>query len=708
MNLGVQYYRAPFPERRYWRRDFSKIRESGLDTVQLWVVWAWVEPQPGRFVFDDYDELVGLAAEKGLKVVLSTIAEIHPYWIHREIPDSAMVDHMGRTVISSNRQECHQGLTPGGCTDHPEVWRRMRVFLEQVAGRYASCKHLHGWDAWNELRWNVNADGLVCFCPHTLGAFRRWLEARFGGLSGLNRAWKRRYACWDDVLPGKLPSRTYTEMMAFQHFLTWRANEHAWARGAAIRAVDPRHPVTVHGGHPTPLYCGSLDLSRGIADHALNRGNDWFFAEKLDGIGCSSFPKWFSISDTDFGMRVEFVRSAARGKRVWLSEIQGGRAAIGNRIFDPVDALTQQRWVWNGLACGADTLLFWCWRDEVFGKESDGFGLSGDDGLAGERLSALRETAAVLERNRLLFRNYKPITPKVGVFFSPQSYYREWASDGNAERSYHALRGYMRALTRNSIPYTVVEEEHLDQVDGLRILFMPRTLVVDDVTARALSRFVKAGGTLVCESECGAFDSAGLYRYPADRFTARLTGIREVGRRHTKEEPFEADLGGVRMTLPGWQWVTPWETTRGVAWAPTADGSLLSSVPVGRGRVVLCGTYFGEAHSHRRAEGFEMLVQALVNQAGCQPDVTAETPQSDDETSVYLKYGQSGGKRLVFVFFPAGDTPVTLRFRKGWFKTRKVKSLLGGQLLALADDTDGSTCVQMAPPRQRIAVLVSA
>jgi beta-galactosidase len=35
MNLGVQYYCAPFPEQKYWDDDFKKIRDSELNTVQL-------------------------------------------------------------------------------------------------------------------------------------------------------------------------------------------------------------------------------------------------------------------------------------------------------------------------------------------------------------------------------------------------------------------------------------------------------------------------------------------------------------------------------------------------------------------------------------------------------------------------------------------------------------------------------------------------
>ena len=40
MNLGVQYYRPPFPNQRYWREDMARIKDAGLNTVQLWVIWG--------------------------------------------------------------------------------------------------------------------------------------------------------------------------------------------------------------------------------------------------------------------------------------------------------------------------------------------------------------------------------------------------------------------------------------------------------------------------------------------------------------------------------------------------------------------------------------------------------------------------------------------------------------------------------------------
>lgn len=671
---------------RFWDDDFKKIADSGLNTVQLWILWSWVEPRPGEFRFEDYDRLVELAEKNNLGLVLSTVAEIQPHWIHREVPGSEMIDNMGHTVISGNRTECHFGLTPGGCIDHPEIWNRMQTFLRETVTRYAKSPAIRGWDAWNELRWNVHADGMVCFCRHTLEAFRNWLSDKYGGLSGLNEAWLRRYGQWDEVMPGKMCGRTYTEMMAFEHFLTWRSNRHGKARYDFIKSFDAGHPVLVHGGDPTVLTGGDCH------DHALNRGNDWFYADELDGIGCSSFPKWCDMDDADFGMRVECVKSAARDKKVWLSEVQGGRSSLGFNVYPPVDAASQQRWIWNGLACGADTILFWCWRDEVFGREAGGFGLIGRDGLAEERLDAMRATGEVLTKHKELFENYKPLTGQVGVFFSPQSYYLCWAQENSVGLPLEAIKGYARSLVRNSIPYKFVEEEHLDELEGLKILFMPRTIVLSTKAEQAIEKFVRSGGTLVCESECGAFSPVGIYSYPSDRFIAKLSGISEVGRRSLSGKTIIANIAGMSLELPVNQWVTPFERGAGRVLAENEDGPIIVETPVGKGRVVLCGSYLGNGYIDDRRESFEKFTAQLVAQAGCEPDIRVVSPQKTKDSFVYVKSGISAGRRVVFVFFPQGAAQVELEFSKDFFKSGELTDIMSGKPVTLHKSDGNARC----------------
>lgn len=193
INFGTQYYRPPFPNEKYWEDDFKKIKNSGLNCVQLWLLWSWIEPKRNKFIFDDYDRLADLAEQNGLNLVLSTIAEVQPYWIERELPNSSMITNMGLKVVSSNRNEIHFGITPGACFDHPEANQLMMNFIEKTVEHFKDRKNIAGWDCWNEIRWNVQADGFVCYCEHTIAAYRNWLQDKYGSLDKLNKAWQRRY-----------------------------------------------------------------------------------------------------------------------------------------------------------------------------------------------------------------------------------------------------------------------------------------------------------------------------------------------------------------------------------------------------------------------------------------------------------------------------------------------------------------------------------
>ena len=696
LRIGSQYYRPPFPVSSYWDHDFAAMKESGLNTVQLWVTWGWVEAKENEFRFEDYDEIVKLADEAGLQVVLSTIVAVQPYWIHRQVPDSEMIDNMGNKVISSNREECHFGLTPGGCLDHPGVWDRVSRFLSAVVGQYKSAHNLYGWDAWNELRWNVHADGFVCYCPHTIGKFRKWLDEEYGGLDGLNRSWQRRYDSWEDVMPGKVARSPYTEMMAFVHFLTCRANEHAVARYEVIKSLDPKHPVTVHGGVPCVLHAGQYPV-----DSPLDRGNDWAFADRLDGIGTTSFPCWTGMDIAEFSARIGFTASAARGKLIWLSEIQGGRASTGFDVHTPVPASDQQRWLWSGVVHGAEVILFWCWRDEVFGRESGGFGLTGLDGYGEQRLAAMKKTSELLAENEKLLDAYRPDGAEVGIFFSPQSYYLHWNEEQHAHNLWMAMQGYARGLQRNNIPYLVVEEEHLDQLEGLKILFMPRAIVIDDHTAERLCEFVRNGGMIVCESECGAFASNGIYRYPNDRFLAELSGgISEIGRRALTEKFITLNLDGQELKLPAKQWLTPIAGTSGKSLGQTADGSLATESPAGKGHIVMCAGYFGDAYYvgsvKKQADyapyvgDFERFLDMLVARASVRKPVEVIEPAAPRKNNVVIQSGRSSGKPVAFVIYEESQ-PIRLRFACGTF-SGPVRDIVSGQEIALSETADGQEC----------------
>ena len=294
----------------------------------------------------------------------------------------------------------------------------------------------------------------------------------------------------------------------------------------------------------------------------------------------------------------------------------------------------------------------------------------------------------------------------MGVFFSPQSYYLTWAEEANANRGVSALIGYCRALVKNSIPYVVVEEEHLDSLGGLKILFLPRTIVMSAAVEEALSAFVQNGGALVCESECGAFDPRGFYAYPAERFIARLAGTSEVGRRPLSAETISVQMDGQRLSLGVKQWLTPWKPSgREKVCAEHSAGALISEVAVGKGKLILCGCYLGDAYLENKTPGFEKFVRTCVLNSGWQPEISVQATPGEPEPFVYLKSGTSRGRRLLFVFFPPGVTGLSLRFEKGFLPAPAALDLVSGNKFIVQEDAESDE-LTLPCPDWHLAVLL--
>ncbi|MBI5723320.1 MAG: beta-galactosidase [Planctomycetes bacterium] len=704
MFLAAQYYRPPFPVKKYWPDDFSRMRDSGLHAVQLWVIWGWVESQPGAFNFQDYDELVGLAGRKGLKVVLSTIAEIHPFWIHRLVPGSEMIDCKGHLVISSLRREANVGLTPGGCFDNPKVAELMSGFISATAARYAAASHLLGWDCWNETRWCVNCHDYVCYCPHTLREFRAWLDRRHGGLEGVSRAWQRRYCSWDDVFPGRVINHPYTEMMEFTRFLVDRATKHIKMRYDAIRSRDKTHLISAHCGGP------SIDSAGGNEEQALCRGNDWDLADQLDGYGCSHFPFWGEgFDDAGFGTRVECTRSANRGKVVWVSELQGGTARGGIFAFRSVTANPQQRWVANGMARGAKGVIFWCWRDEVFGAESSGFGLSGWDGLAKDRLAAMKKTGAFIGKHKEIIDAYQPDPARVGVLFVPDNYLLKFADRGPAPDAAEAVKGCSLALERLGMPYEFVEARHLDVLKKLDVLLMPWPLIVPDTTAKAILKFIKRGGRVLLEGEADAFDELGFYRYPDERPFMRALGLHDLGRRQLADnESISVDIGDEQICLPLDNFITPLSVPSGsrVLARSSAGQPLMVRKSVGRGAAYVLGGFAARPYFRQRNSDFERLVRCICDDAGVKLAVDLACDDGDLSGQVQWRAGKSGRRRMLWLINSGHERAVTITDKAGLLKSRKaVRELVGGRDLPVIGSPQGRQ-VSVKLPAELFSVLV--
>lgn len=696
MLISTQYYRAPFPERHRWQDDFRRIAESGVDAVQLWVIWSWVEARPGEYRFEDYDELIALAEQAGLRVILSVIAEIHPLWLRREEPGSELIDWDDRPARSGERGEVHFGLTPGSCFDHPGVAQRQLQFIRTVAERYHQAPALWGWDVWNENRWNSGAVAPLCFCGHTLGRYRSWLEERYGDLDSLNRAWKRRYARWDEIDGPRLKGQPYTTPMAWMDFITWRSCEHGRLRAETVRAVDPVHPISLHGSDASAMHMEAPNA------WALDRGNDWLFAPHVDAMGISNFPLYSAYAAHEECLRLSTrllaASSASRqcgSGKLWLSELQGG--AFSHTVDDRphIPAANQQRWLWQAFGYGVEMTNFWCWRDEVFGVESGAHGLAGNEPEAAERLAALRKRRDICQRHRDLLDGYTPEFDRIGVLHSPDSYYHSFAASGSSALAREACEGAMHALLRAGYAPQVLKVHHLDQhLAGIDVLILPGVSVLSDAEAQRILAWVADGGQLWCEAECGAYSPEGFFREPSERFLTQALGTREGSR--TASEAHQLDDTG--LVLPACRWqqmITPAATSTTVA-SGNDEGAALIATPHGRGQVWQSASFTSRAFLRNGGDLPAIFQKTILHQA--QPLlVPCQQDQAHQLTAIS---GSSGDQRLLVVFIPEGLTEATtIELRPGLF-SGTLRDLSSGAEQSIQDNR-----IELSPTSDQHLVL---
>ena len=323
MIFGTQYYRAPFPRRGFWEKDLDNILAIGMNTVKLWSVWSWTEREPGKFYFDDLDELIELCGRRGLQVVLNLVPEGAPYWLGRAHADARYTSHDGCALDFSGAANLPSGGWPGLCRDKPDVEEQSNRFLATVAARYEGVAHLIAFDVWNEPHLDPSfdyPDKIFCYCNHSLRKFNKWLLKRYGNLEALNTKWNRAYSSWDDVGP---PIRfgTYPDMIDWRLF--WLENHAGWleSRVRAVKQVAPSKTAVTHV--PFSGYLGQ----EGKGGLGLTLSDEFLLARKVDKFGLTLGQSWAKVvlaSDAVQGLeaiksnRPNVVLSDSNGQSEWF------------------------------------------------------------------------------------------------------------------------------------------------------------------------------------------------------------------------------------------------------------------------------------------------------------------------------------------------------------------------------------------------------
>jgi beta-galactosidase len=507
---GTAYFRPPNPPRHEHRAHLTKIRdELNFDIIRVRMQWNAIHRRPDSFDWDEYDEIAAICDELGLQFFLETSLESAPYWLERRHPEARYVSANGQAMELGPYDSTQFGGYPGLCFHHAVVRQQGERFLRELAGHFRDHPMLLGFDCWNEPHlepawvcnyWGNMGDRLFCYCEETRDAFRRWLTGKYATVENLNVTWGRAYGEWDDVNP---PNRhgTYADWLDWGRFWYDQLAEHMGWRYEILKSADPHHTVMSHSGAVPPF---------------LPRPNayihNWKLAEPVDMWGTSYAPKYHNWDLSTCCGTIDATRSAARGKRFWISEMSGGSTYVRGFAKSPLPRPKDYRaWNWLSVAAGAKATIHWCYLEESTGPEATNFGLVRANGQITERAHAAAVVAGTLRRHANIIDGHQP-RETLGILYDPDNTMQLFAMEGEDELYTRSHIGYYRAVWECDLHARYVTYDSLDDLVGLKVLVAPMCLTMPDAVTRRIAHFVRDGGVLIAEARTGLFDPRGYNR----------------------------------------------------------------------------------------------------------------------------------------------------------------------------------------------------
>lgn len=702
--LGSHLCREPMPPMSELKRDMENLKRRGFNLIKLQEHWAIDEPLEGQCDFSRYEELIAHAAALDLGVYLGLTCEQAPGWLWRKYPDCRMVGRNGLPIIYEAPSTLPSDGKPGPCYDHPGAMAQQLAFIQRLVRTLGRFENVVVWNTWQEIGYW--AEGLVgqpvCYCSNTLAAWREWLQAKYGDLDGLNRAWGHRYGDWSYVIPNRShrPSHCLPQDADWQYFMDNVQIAHVLrARAQAIREADPLgRPVFAHKGGPI-----------------IGSGQDWTYARCQDFLGSSAYPAWGPFRAWDDGrpesgrradretalvaemwdgvaLRYDYMRSCnRRGAPVWAAEFQGGPVSTGfhkGRVPAPEDI---RRWMLTAAASGVTALSFWVTRAEIMAAEANGFSLLDSAGETTPRFEEASRVGRALNRHADLLG--QPTWPgaEVAILVDEGNYQFCTSMVQGGEHLAYSTRGWHRLLWESGLSVDFLETSELDEPysAAYKALILPFPLSLSEELVAKLARYVAGGGNLISEACPGRMDAHGLcVRGELSPGAAALFGVRQTGLTMVREPQ-----GGARWSPPERTWGEYLDEAtlagRGPLQGHTARANVyietfdcLDSAPLlaygdavagtvraaGQGRAWLLGTYLGHNGAAYRGEPTAAFVRALLAQCGVAPG------RAD---RLLLRKRVTANKEAWFLTNPtAGEISARVDV-SGW---RQVEDLLGEPL----------------------------
>lgn len=510
LHLGSAYYPEHWPEER-WPEDIRLMKEANLTVARLAeFAWSTMEPAEGDIQLDWLERAIALLAENGIASVLGTPTAAPPAWLTSAYSDVSAIDERGRPLQHGNR--CHY------CPTSPNMIAASQRIVRAMAERFGNNPSVIGWQTDNEF-------SRVCYCERCRQSFQQFLAQRYGTLDALNQHWSTAYwsQTYNDWAQIPIPIGPHNPglMLEFNHFIT------ATNRQFQKYQVEILRSHLLSGVWITHNYMGWFD---GFDHYLFSEDLEMASWDYYVGTGHHNYQSHGAIHDLTRGFKQ---------RNFWVMETQPG-CVNWSSINNMLNKGEGRVMAWQGVAHGADGILYWQWRSALGGQEQYHGSLVDQSGQPRPFYEEVRQLGKEFAAVSKLITGSVP-RARVAMLNSYDSRWSiQWQRHHRDFDYVQHFNHYYRTLAAKNIAVDILPADHIVDVKDIsqyKVIIAPALLIVTERLADALKSFVSRGGALVLTIRTGMKDPYNALlpmRQPG--YLRDLTGV-EVEEFFALDEP---------------------------------------------------------------------------------------------------------------------------------------------------------------------------
>ncbi|MBK1876108.1 beta-galactosidase [Pelagicoccus mobilis] len=569
---GAAYYPELWPMQSP-REELERVRDAGLSVVRIGeFAWSKMEPLEGEFDFSLFEEVMDIALELGLAVVLGTPTATPPIWLTHGHADRTLHDQEGRVMSHGGRQ--HAAI------EHPYVRERCRIIVTEMAKALGAHPALIAWQIDNEFKCDVSED----YGPSVRPVWEEWLKERYETIENLNTAWgtgvwSQEYQDFEQVpFPVKCPGLHNASLLtAWKRFHRERIAGYGAEQAEIVRQFS-KAPITHNAG-------------------MLFQSNPELVMESMDFV---SFDHYVD-SDNWYRMvtNYDYWRNLKPDRSFWLMETSSAHNGSLLGFHKPHPKGFVKAEAVAAYALGAKAFCYWVWRQQRAGAELTHGCLmqSWDSPTVG--MQACREVEAARQILEPALSGKRVKRAEVALMWSDTGRVMLDTEPHNGLDYCELLTQWSRVLRSTGMHVDVVPEG--DSLEGRRVLITPFMPAVSEEMLGRIEAFVRAGGTWIAGPLTGGRTIE--HTVPVDRGLGCVEAIAGIRVKHSYPL-FNSGAEGVafdaRVELTGWSYLLESEGAKMVGTiegGPTPGLGFLSENALGEGKVVVLGSEpCGERH----------------------------------------------------------------------------------------------------------------